>query len=170
MKAHNGMRPQDIVVLLKLISLGNSTWQQKDLANGLLMSNSEISESLNRSQISGLLDRMKKKVHRLSMMEFLEHGIKYVFPQLPGTLVTGLPTAHSHPVFASKFASEIDFVWPFGKGKVRGLAIQPLYKTVPEAALLDEKLYLLLACTDVIRVGRTREIKIAIEILKGMIL
>jgi hypothetical protein len=93
MKAHNGMRPQDIVVLLKLISLGNSTWQQKDLANGLLMSNSEIAESLNRSQIAGLLDGMKKKVHRLSVMEFLEHGIKYVFPQLPGTLVTGLPTA-----------------------------------------------------------------------------
>jgi len=44
------------------------------------LSASEISESLNRSQIVGLIDGKKKKVSRQSMMEFLEHGLRYVFP------------------------------------------------------------------------------------------
>jgi hypothetical protein len=35
MKAHNGMRPHDIVVLLKIIALGELPWKNKDLAASL---------------------------------------------------------------------------------------------------------------------------------------
>lgn len=35
MKSHNGMRPQDIVVLLKIIALGEKEWQYRDLASQL---------------------------------------------------------------------------------------------------------------------------------------
>ena len=41
----------------------------------------------------------------------------------------------------------------------RGQSIEPLYPSVPETVLKDEKLYELLAITDAIRVGRTREKK-----------
>jgi predicted transcriptional regulator len=51
MKAHQGVRPHDIVVLLKIISL-DKNWLNKDLASSLYISNSEISESLNRSMIA----------------------------------------------------------------------------------------------------------------------
>jgi hypothetical protein len=35
-------------------------------------------------------------------MEFIEHGFRYVFPTKPGAIVTGMPTAHSHPYFKKR--------------------------------------------------------------------
>jgi len=61
MRKHNGMRPQDIVILLKIIALGKGTWQLKDLARQLFISLSEVSESLNSSQLAGLIDYVRKK-------------------------------------------------------------------------------------------------------------
>jgi len=49
MKKHNGMRPQDVVILLKLQTYNKNDWFGKDLAKTLLISPSEVSESLNRS-------------------------------------------------------------------------------------------------------------------------
>jgi len=40
---HNGMRPQDIVVLSKIFLLENSEWRISDLAHSLKISSSEIS-------------------------------------------------------------------------------------------------------------------------------
>jgi hypothetical protein len=37
-RKHNGMRPQDLVVLLKIIILKNKDLQLKDLANSLYIS------------------------------------------------------------------------------------------------------------------------------------
>jgi hypothetical protein len=166
-RQHNGMRPQDIVILLKIISKGNKPWQNKDLAAELLLSPAEISLSLYRSESSGLIDYSgSKTVYRQSLMEFLEHGLRYVFPAIPGTLVNGLYTAHSHPFMQRHFDSDMNYVWPEGRGEGRGLAIEPLYKDQVKAAQGDPKLYLMLALIDVIRVGRVREMKVAIEELK----
>lgn len=171
MRKHNGMRPQDIVILLKMtIFPENSGWKMMDLVSLLHLSQSEISESLNRSSIAGLTDITKRKVMRLSLMEFLEYGIHYVFPQHPGALVRGIPTAHSHPDMKKKIISSEDYVWPDADGKVRGQAIEPLAKSVVKSVKKDEQLYKLLALVDVIRVGKTREIKIALTELKKMIL
>ena len=171
MRTHNGMRPQDIVILLKIVTFPpDKAWRVMDIVASVHLSQSEISESLNRSQLAGLLDASKKKVRRLSLMEFLEHGLHYVFPQHPGALVRGIPTAHSHPFMKKKIISEDDYVWPDEAGQVRGQAIEPLAKTVTKAVKEDETLYKLLALTDVIRVGKTRELKIALQELKLMIL
>ncbi len=172
MRKHNGMRPQDIVILLKIIVKGNLPWQNKDLAAELYISPSEISESLYRSSLGGLIDAdQRKKVYRQSMMEFLEHGLHYVFPTEPGTMVNGIYTAHSHPFMQQQFKVEtLHYVWPEARGNVRGLSIEPLYKEQVKAALQDEKLYLMLALLDVIRVGRVREFKVAIDELKKLIL
>jgi len=171
MRQHNGMRPQDIVILLKIIAKGQESWQNKDLAAELYISPSEISESLNRSAMAGLIDTdLRKKVFRQSLMEFLEHGLHYVFPAMPGTLVNGVYTAHSHPYMQLEFKSEsLHYVWPDTKGEVRGLSIQPFYKEQVKAVKQDEQLYLMLALIDVIRVGRVREMKYAIAKLKEMI-
>ncbi|MGC4103736.1 hypothetical protein [Ferruginibacter sp.] len=170
MKSHNGMRPQDIVVLLKVLKIPEPNWQYRDVAIALKLSLSEISESLQRSHIAGLIDDTKKKVYRENLMEFIEHGLHYVFPVLPGTMVTGIPTAHSHPFFKKKFKAEFQYVWDADKGDERGLAITPLYKNVAEAVLIDETLYLLLAAIDIYRVGRVRELKVAKEVLEQHIL
>ena len=45
MRKHNGMRPQDIVVLLKIAAKKNAPWMMKDLAAELKISPSEVSEA-----------------------------------------------------------------------------------------------------------------------------
>jgi hypothetical protein len=55
-------------------------------------------------------------------------------------------------------------------GNVRGQAIEPLFKTVPEISRNDEKLYELLALLDALRIGRVREQKIAIEEIRNRII
>jgi hypothetical protein len=170
MRQHNGMRPQDIVILLKLVSLKDQTWQFRDISSGLFIPISEISVSLKRSEKAGLYHSETKTLHRQSLMEFIQYGFKYVFPTLPGTILTGVPTAHSHSFYKSTFKTEQLYVWPFEDGKERGLAIEPLHPNVPKAALKDENLYRLLASMDILRVGKVREQKMAIEELKKNIL
>jgi predicted transcriptional regulator len=170
MKQHSGMRPHDIVVLLKIISKGNTPWRHQDLSNELFISQSEISESLHRSQLAGLIDVDKKKVYRQSLLDFIEYGLRYVYPVKPGSMVNGIYTAHSHPFMQQQFKSEVNYVWPSERGPVRGLSIEPLYKDVVKAAISDEKLYKMLALIDIMRVGRTRELKIAIGELHKMII
>lgn len=170
MRKHNGMRPQDIVILLKICTFPvNKQWKILDLVKSLHLSQSEISESLNRSYLAGLIDSDKKKIMRLSLMEFLEHGLQYVFPQRPGALVNGIPTAHSHPFMKKKIISDEPFVWPDPNGKKRGQSIEPLSPKVTAAVADDMELYKLLALTDILRVGKTREIRIAVPELKKII-
>jgi hypothetical protein len=169
MRKHNGMRPQDIVILLKIITLGNEHWQLKDLASQLYISPSEVSESLNRSQLAGLIDYNKKKVSRQSLMEFLQYGLHYVFPQHPGSMVNGIPTAHAHPSMNKQIISDQLYVWPDREGKSRGLAIEPFYPKQTMAVKQDKELYELLSLVDVLRVGRTREIKLAVDKLSKIL-
>lgn len=167
MKKHNGMRPQDIVVLLKIIALKHDDWHNTDLAYSLKISASEISEALNRCKIAGLIDSKKRKVNINSFTEFLIYGLKYVYPAEPGAIVKGIPTAHSaSPIKERILAGNDVYVWSYTKGSHRGQAIEPLYKTLPQAVKEDLLFYELLVIVDTIRVGRTREIKIAIEELK----
>ena len=170
MRKHNGMRPQDVAILLKIISMEGKEWQMAGLSNILGISASEISESLNRSWIANLIDYKKKKVNRQNFFEFLEHGVCYVFPQQPGTMVRGLPTAHSHPFMKKIIESDINYVWPDNKGTIMGLMIEPFYPKQVEAVKEDEIFYKLLAMVDVIRVGKVREVKYAINELRKNIL
>lgn len=170
MKSLSSMRPQDIVILLKLLTIQEPDWKYRGLSASLSIAISEVSDSLVRSHLAGLIDESRRNVHRQSLMEFLEHGIRYVFPQVPGSMVTGIPTAHSHPFYKQHFTSEFNYVWPHEDGTMRGLAIQPLHKGVPKACLQDELLYELLASIDILRVGRVRERQLALEQLQKVIL
>lgn len=162
MKKHNGMRPQDIVVLLKIIAVKHDEWYNSDLAKALKISPSEISEVLNRCKIAGLIDSKKRKVHMNSFMEFLVYGLKYVFPSQPGTMVRGIPTAHSAYPMNEHISSGADvYVWASAKGTHRGQAIEPLFKSIPQIVHEDQLFYELLSISDTFRVGRAREIKIA---------
>ena len=64
MKAHKGMRPQDIVILLYLIDLNTTDWKVSDVAKELNISQSEVSEALQRCQLAKQLDKKNKKVLR----------------------------------------------------------------------------------------------------------
>lgn len=170
MRKHNGMRPQDVSILLKIIASNGKSWQLVGLSHSLSISISEISESLNRSQIAVLIDHKKKMVNRNNLMEFLEHGVRYVFPQQPGAMVRGIPTAHSHPLMKRKFMSEMNYVWPDSKGEEIGLMIEPFYPKQVDAIKTDQEYYKLLALVDAVRVGRVREVKAAVKELNKIIL
>ena len=157
MNEHKGMRPQDVAVLLKIVALGSTPWLARDLASALRLSPAEVSNSLKRSAMAGLLDPTRRKVASRDLLDFLQHGLPYVFPARPGGSVRGVPTAHSAAPLASKFLSDEPYVWPSAKGKAKGQAIQPLYPGAVDAALDDATLYQLLALSDALRVGRTRE-------------
>lgn len=167
MKKHSGMRPLDIVVLLKIAAKKEAPWMMKDLSIELGISASEISESLNRSAIAGLIAKDKKRLMKLSMLDFLAHGLRYVYPQQPGARVRGVPTAHAALPLNQEIVSNEPYVWPHGEGTVRGESIQPLHPKVPEACLKDPQFYEYMALCDALRVGRARERNLAIEILKN---
>lgn len=169
MKKHNGMRPHDIAILLKIASKGQTAWLMKDLAYELGISSSEISESINRSVIAGLISSDKKTLKKLALLDFLKCGLRYVYPQQPGSLTRGIGTAHSAPPLKDEIMSEEQFVWASGKGNMRGQAIEPLHPKIPEACLKDKNYYELMALTDAIRVGKVREQKRAFEIIKDRI-
>lgn len=171
MKPLRGMRPQDIAILLKIVSLGKKAWKTTDLASQLYISQSEISQSLHRNWSAGLLDDSKRSVHKRSLVEFLVHGVKYVYPEKPGPIVRGTPTAHSAPPLSKMIQLSGDvYVWPHEEGTVRGETIRPLYPSVPKAAGVDPVFYELLALVDAIRLGRSREVKIAADELHKRIL
>ena len=168
MGKQQGMRPQDIVILLKKISPSGMKMNGKQLAESLGISASEISEAMDRNRIAGLVDHSKSMVNTLALADFLTYGIRYCFPVEIGGIVRGVPTAVSASPFSESIASSKEaFVWPFSTGPGRGQAIEPLYRSVPEAAMNDADFYKLLAITDILRMGRARERELAIVELKG---
>ena len=169
MRKHNGMRPQDIVILLKIVLLGKKEWQYQDLSRSLYISGAEINASLNRSKAAGLIDFNRKRVNKLALLEFLEHGLQYVFPAEPGPLSKGIPTAHSHPAMKKNIISESIYVWPDLKGKEFGQSIDPLYENQVKAAIDDPLLYEVLALVDILRAGKNREVTIGLLQLKKIL-
>lgn len=167
MRQQQGLKPQDIVLLLKLVASKGREWRQVNLAQELGLSQFEVSMALERAKNSGLLDPSKKRLMRAALEEFLLHGLKYVYPAQPGAMCRGLPTSHSAAPLSGRIVSNEDsYVWPFADGEVRGQAIEPLYESVPFAAKRDPELHELLALVDALRVGRARERQIAAEELK----
>ena len=166
---NSSMRPHDVVILMKIILKGKQTWFIRNLAEELFISPSEISESLSRSVIAGLIDPSKKNVFSKSLVDFLIHGLKYVFPAIPGSYATGIATAHSAPVMNQFTGSDEKYVWPDMEGPDRGIAIQPLYPGVTKAVKVDVDLYDILALCDVLRIGRVREIKAAEDMLNKVL-
>lgn len=163
------MRPHDIVILLKIAANKGSKWLMKDLAHELGISASEVTESLSRSVAAGLLAENKKRLMKTALLDFLAYGLQRVYPQKPGRLVRGLPTAHSAPPLKQKIEANEIYVWPYSEGNIRGQEILPLHPNVPEACTKDEDLYELLALADAIRVGKARERRMAINALKKRI-
>ena len=170
MKKHKGMRPHDIIILLKIAALKDKTWLAKDLAQSLGISASEVSESLNRSKLAALVSADKKRLMKSNLLDFLEHGLAYVYPAEPGAIQRGMPTAHSAAPLNQFISGDEAYVWPWAAGEERGQAIEPLHPAVPAACAKDSLLYELLALVDGLRLGRVREKNQAIEGLRKRIL
>lgn len=172
------LKPQDIVVVLKLLASGFNPWSYARLGEELAMSASQVHASVVRAETAHLLDAFNipsspgrrgrgvlPEPNRNNLKEFLIHGVKYAFPAERGGPTRGVPTAEAAPPLAEHFPQDAALgpVWPFAEGQARGLAFSPLSENVPQAALRDLQLYELLALLDAIREGRAREREIAIR-------
>lgn len=166
------LKPQDIVIVLKLCGyVPNTRPSYGAIAAELKMSQSEIHSAVQRLKNSRLLhgSEMNEKPNVSALEEFLIHGVKYAFPAERGGLTRGMPTSYAAEPLCQliKAGSEPVPVWADPGGTMRGIALAPLYKTVPEAAKSDSLLYRRLALIDAIRDGRARERNLAEKELKN---
>lgn len=164
------LKPQDLLVLLKLIAMGKKPWSFNQLSVDLGMSASEVHAAVQRALAARLASKEGDEIrpNLRNLEEFLLHGVQYVFVPERGEINRGLPTAHAVAPMNSVFVedNEPPPVWPDPEGDVRGESFSPLYKSVPFAAKKDPKLYQLLALVDGIRAGRARERAFAKKELK----
>jgi DNA-binding Lrp family transcriptional regulator len=164
MRKHNGMRPQDVVVLLKIITLSDSKWTFAEIATALQLSETEISFVMERNAVAGLVSNDKMRVNKLALRDFLIYGLRYVFPPQPGNSTRGIATAHSAPPVSQRIAKNGEnYVWKYYKGTRRGNSIEPLYDKIPKIVENQPELYEFLTIVDTLRIGKKREIEIAIE-------
>lgn len=159
------LKPQDVVVLLKLLKAGGKRPTYAQLAHDLFMSPSEVHASIRRARAARLIHgpELGDRPNVKALEEFLIHGVKYAFLPERGGMIRGLPTASAaEPLSHQLTQEEPSPVWPFaGEGSKRGYALMPLYKKAPQAALKDPELYQLLALVDAIRDGGARERELA---------
>ena len=130
------------------------------------MSQSTAHESVERLQLAGLLRPQSRHVNRHSLLEFLEHGVRYMFPAKPGSKVRGVRTAYSSRVLASEIVTDDVIVWADARGDTTGQSIPPLLERAGELPTRCPQVYELLALVDAIRIGRVRERAKAVDKIK----
>ena len=164
------LKPQDILVLLKLIARGREDWAYNRIAVELSMSPSEIHAAIKRALKASLAVQRDKRIipNVRNLEEFLCHGIRYAFVVEHGGMVRGVPTAYAAPPMNGVFVPDEEPipVWPDAEGSTRGLSFSPLYKAALSAVKADSQLYELLVLVDAIRGGRARERNYAINEMK----
>jgi DNA-binding Lrp family transcriptional regulator len=158
------LKPQDIVVALRLLDAGPEGRAYPKIAEAIGISASEAHAAVRRGIRSGLIDAESRQVRRDSLGEFLVHGLRYTFPAEWSGVTRGIPTSYAAPPLKAHFSpSELPPVWPYPEGTARGEGLAPLYKSVPKAAMGDPHLYEWLVLVDAVRAGRARERKFAIR-------
>ena len=157
------LKPQDLFILLKLVSTGQQEWSYACLAAELCMSSSEVHAGVKRAIAAGLMDASRQRPVLSALEEFLVHGARYAFPPELGGPTRGVPTAYAGPPLRDLITQPASLppVWPDLNGDTQGFSFSPLYRTVPDAARKDQGLYELLVLTDAIRGGKARERQLA---------
>jgi hypothetical protein len=165
------LRPQDLVVLLRLALERGRPPSYAALAEELGMTASEVHAAVDRAVAAQLAHKEadgKATVVRAALRSFVQHGARYCFPATRGSLTRGMPTGYAAAPLKEHIrpGTEPIPVWPHKSGEVRGIALFPLYPNVPIAAKRNASLYELLALFDGVRAGNARERALAIEHLE----
>lgn len=168
------LKPQDVAVSLLLALYPDKRRTYVGVAKRLGLSASESHEATTRARKARLVRRSEEeiagrpllKARTNDLLEFLIHGIRYVFVPDRGPLTRGMPTAHAaSPLSQHVRTSDTVPVWPDPSGTVRGESFQPLYAGAVIAARNDPRMYEVLALVDALRAGRPRERELAAALL-----
>lgn len=168
------LKPQDLVVAIKVSVNRNKDYRLIELAEELNMALSAVHGSIRRCEQARLISRSAGTIRALrqSVREFVVHGARYAFPGQLGASTRGMPTAIGAPVLAIYFekSESLSPVWPDPHGEVWGPSLLPIYPSVPFAAARDDALYDVLALLDALRVGAARERELAVKTLDERLL
>lgn len=165
------VKGQDVVVLLKLLGSGEP-FLVRDLANQLGFDVAGTHRAMRRLDEAGLYSVERRRVYRAAAEEFLIHAAKFSFPARWGSEVRGIPTAWAAEPLRAELAESggLPPVWPYARGEVRGLGLEPLHAMVPEAALADPELWQRLALVDALRSNDSARItQLAAKLLRERI-
>jgi len=165
------LRPQDLVVLLRLALEQGPAPSYSALGTELGLTASEVHAAVERAVAAQLAlkgEDGKPMAIRAALRLFLQHGARYCFPASRGSLTRGVPTGYAAAPLKDLILPGNDPlpVWPSPQGTVRGIALHPLYPTVPDAASRNPALYELLALFDAVRGGSARERALAVDLLE----
>ena len=156
------LRPQDVLVVAKLLTYRGARPPMAQMGTELSISPSEVHGALKRLEQARLIANDCRLILQ-AVEEFLVHGVKYAFPARRGGVTRGVPTSYAAAPLSRMIVASADLppVWPHPEGSVRGVSLEPLYRSAPAAALRDPALHELLALIDAMRDGKARERKLA---------
>lgn len=167
------LKPQDLAVALKIVVMQGQWQSYADLGEVMRLSPFEAHAAVQRLIAARLFydyeGKLKPNIPVLK--QFIIYGAPYAYPAVHGEMTIGFPTAHGVSPLKEQLMSSNEPVpvWPHRKGKVRGLALLPLYEKLPLAANEDIQLYELLALFDALRAGQARERELAKKYLEERI-
>ena len=166
------LKPQDLVVALKLVAMRGERVSYSELGKQLRLSQFEAHAATRRLVAARLATDIEGEIKPImaTLKNFVYYGAPYCFPPVRGEMTIGFPTAYGVSPLKDMvlFADENPPVWPSAEGNVRGITLLPLYERAPLAANEDPKLYELLALFDGLRIGQKREQEMAMSFLEQL--
>jgi hypothetical protein len=161
------LQGEDVVILLKLAAL-EAGWTIRSVADDVGIARSVVHRSIGRLEAAGLTLAGGRRVNAVAAVEFLVHGVRYVFPPQFGGAARGVPTAWAAEPLAKEFVADGEEppVWPDPLGTARGVALAPLHRVAPALSRSDPVLAGSLALVDGLRVGDARMRGVAAKLLE----
>ncbi|MFX4227440.1 MAG: hypothetical protein ACFHHU_06035 [Porticoccaceae bacterium] len=109
-------------------------------------------------------------VEQGALLEWLGYGVRYAYSAEVSGFGRGMPTGWNCPLIQSEMLPPSPpMVWAQPRGVVEGVYLKPIHSSVPLAASKDELLYQIFALVDVIRMGKSRELGIARDLLEKLV-
>lgn len=107
----------------------------RSIAAETRVSVSEVNAAIQRASRCGLVRKSgrtgRPEAVNAGLLEFIVHGVKYVYPAERGEPARGIPTAFAAPLLVEELAVDDDLlpVWPYASGSVMGYSLSPLYRS-----------------------------------------
>lgn len=171
--ARSVLKGQDIVVLLTLaLRDREANWIEPDvrsLATAIGYDLAGTHRAMQRLEEARLYQRKSQRVPRAACVEFLLHGVPYVFPAHLGPETRGIRTAWGAEPLSAEFprANALPPVWPDPYGDARGFALEPIHHLAITASGRHPQLHAQLALLDARRAGDARVRSRAAELLEA---
>ena len=135
------LKPQDLAVALKLVTLRGQWLPYAALGEALRMSRFEAHAAVQRLMAAGLVAKTEGCPAPVlsALRAFVVYGAPYAYPAVRGELTTGFPTANGAAPLKHIMAPthEPPPVWPHRGGTAEGPGLLPLYENLPLAAMDD---------------------------------